>query len=167
MRAALAFRAVVVAATLASVVATASCDDDNGELEASRELLERVLGMDYRTWQRPEGWETLRESGAPHGKYTEIFVNDVIVEALASDAPLEAWPVGAIIVKDGWKNEEASDRAILAIMEKRDAGWYWEEYSGAIESDSLPAFAGQAPDPRLCTDCHAGGSDFVHAFTLP
>jgi len=45
-------------------------------------------------------------------------------------------------------------------MEKRRDGWFWAEF----DDDGEPKFSGR---PSKCTDCHASGSDFVRAFSLP
>jgi len=84
-------------------------------------------------------------------------VNAVISAALAAAEPLAAWPGGSIIVKDGFSGAELE---IIAIMEKRNDGWYFAEF----DAEDNPDYSGH---PDICIDCHKSGSDFVRAFQLP
>jgi hypothetical protein len=129
---------------------------DNQDDGGARALLARVQRENYRGWDRAPGYETRRPTGAPHGKEVDIYVNDVVVQAIQTQG-LKAWPVDSVIVKDGW---DGSDLDIVAIMEKRSDGWYWAEY----DSDGDPDFSGR---PDICIECHASGSDYVRAFALP
>jgi hypothetical protein len=138
---------------IAGLVACRENDDPMG----AEDLLEQVQAQDYRSWQRAPGYEERRTSDAPHSDNVEIFVNDVVAGALAAPGTTE-WPVGSIIVKDGYT--DAGELSLTALMEKRDDGWYWAEYDG--EGTSL--YSGK---PAICTDCHGSGSDFVRAFALP
>lgn len=135
--------------------AVAGCGDDQDPAGA-RELLDRVRAEDYRSWERAPGYEERQGSRAPHSDAVEIFVNDVVGEALASTEPLESWPVGSIVVKEGYSGSRLE---LIALMEKRETGWFWAEFFG---NDSK--YSGQ---PDVCIDCHRRGADFVRAFPLP
>jgi hypothetical protein len=87
----------------------------------------------------------------------EIFVNDVVADALASEG-LAEWPVGSLIVKDGYADDGTLE--LVALMEKRQDGWFWAELDG--EGNAL--YSGE---PAICVDCHDAGSDLVRAFSLP
>jgi hypothetical protein len=141
-----------VFAGLGVAMLAGGCGDDQAPGEA-RELLDRVRAEDYRAWTRAPGYETRRSSRAPHSDAVEIFVNEPIVAALETTPPVAEWPVGAIIVKEGW---DGGDLELIALMEKREDGWFWAEFFG---SDSK--YSGR---PELCIDCHARGDDFVRAF---
>jgi hypothetical protein len=144
------------------------CESPAPELGDERELLTRVRGDAYESWTRAPGWEELQASNVQHGAFTEVFLNEIVVEALTADPKSQTtWPLGSIIVMDGWYDEERAERATLAIMEKRAEGWYFEEYTGAVAEDAVPRFGGQHPDPDLCVGCHAAGDDYVRAFDLP
>jgi len=130
----------------------AACGDDQ-DPKGARELLDRVRAEDYPAWTRAPGYETRRSSRAPHSESVDIYINEVVVTALEADPPVEAWPVGSIIVKEGW---DGGDRELIALMEKREDGWFWAEFFG---SDSK--YSGK---PELCIDCHRSGDDFVRAF---
>ena len=143
-------RAVLLAASLGG------CGDNQDDAGARR-LLARVRADDYRSWERAPGWSTRRATSAPHGETVDIYVNDVVSEALVVGEPLARWPKDSIVVKDGW---DGSDLEIIAIMEKRSDGWYWAEF----DSDGDPDYSGR---PDTCIDCHSDGSDYVRAFRLP
>jgi hypothetical protein len=138
------------------LVVLAGCGDDQDPAGA-RELWRRITAEDYRSWQRAPGYETTRSSGAPHGNRVDIYVNEVVVDALAAGEALDQWPEGSLIVKDGFDD---SDLDLVAAMERRAAGWFWAEYDD--EGDTI--YSGK---PELCTDCHASGEDGVRAFSLP
>jgi Cytochrome P460 len=138
------------------LMALAGCGDDQDPAGA-RELWRRITAEDYRSWQRAPGYETTRSSRAPHGNRVDIYVNEVVADALAAGEPLDQWPEGALIVKDGFDD---SDLDLVAAMEKRAVGWFWAEYDD--EGDSI--YSGT---PELCTDCHDSGEDGVRAFSLP
>lgn len=118
---------------------------------------------DYRqTYARAPGWEEPRmESFGPHGEVVDIYINDVLEDALDSEG-LEQWPEGSIIVKDGWEDAEGESLRFIAVMKKRgDGTWFWAEY----DSDENVYVAGE--DDETCTGCHSSGEDQVRAFPLP
>lgn len=130
---------------------------DNQDDAGARRLLARVRAEHYQTWDRAPGFESRRASDAPHSDAVDIYVNDVIAEVLAVGEPFDAWPEGSIVVKDGF---DGGDLDIIAIMEKRDDGWYWAEY----DNDGDPDYSGR---PDICIDCHTSGSDYMRGFRLP
>jgi hypothetical protein len=135
------------------LVALVGCGD-NQDPGGARALWERIHELDYRSWERAPGYEARRPSDAPHSDAVEIFVNDVVSDALRADETLTRWPEGSLIVKDGWDGDELE---LVAVMRKRADGWYWAEYDG----DGSAAYSGV---PSLCTGCHSSGDDFVRAF---
>jgi hypothetical protein len=145
---------MLLAVSLFSVV---SCGDDQ-DPEGAKDLLQSVRDDDYTSWARAPGYEGREPSSAPHGDQVEIFMNDVVEQALAAGDALSEWPVGSVIAKDGYTDD--GELELIAIMEKRDDGWYWAEYDGEGES----IYSGK---PSVCIDCHASGSDYVRAFSLP
>ena len=145
--------ALLCASLLLSIVACRQNDDPEG----ADELLGRVQAESYQSWDRAPGYEERTPSAAPHSDNVEIFVNDVVAEALGQEG-LDEWPVGSIIAKDGYDDE--GELALVALMEKREDGWYWAEYDG----EGAVLYSGK---PQVCLDCHDSGSDFVRAFALP
>lgn len=140
---------------LLAVVALAACRNQD---EAGAEALwDEVHDAEYTAWARAPGFPGRTPSTASHGDNVDIYINDVLVEALASGEKLTAWPEGSIIVKDGFTGEKPR---LVAIMEKRENGWFWAEY----EPDGAVDFSGE---PRVCTKCHDAGADFVRAFGFP
>lgn len=117
----------------------------------------------FNSWQRAPGYPRRMPSLTAHSKAVEIFVNDKITTVLTTPTtqPVTQWPVGSVIVKEGFSG---STRKIVAAMEKRDSGWFWAEYNGT--GDTL--FSGSSPS--TCIDCHDNrkdSSDWVYAFELP
>jgi hypothetical protein len=145
-----------IALAAVCLAAGSACTDDQDPRGAA-ELYERLQAEGYRDWARAPGYEARRSSSAPHGNEVDIFMNDVVAAALSEGAPIEAWPEGSLIVKDGWDGDELD---LVAAMEKRDGRWYWAEWDG--EGSSL--FSGE---PEVCIDCHASGDDYVRAFGFP
>lgn len=139
---------------LIAVVCLAACGDDQAPEEAAA-LLERIRAEDYRAWERAPGYETRQPAASPHADEVDIYVNSIVADALAGEA-LDEWPVGALIVKDGW---DGDDLELIALMEKQEDGWFWAEY---FDGDSK--YSGR---PEVCLDCHDAGDDYVLAFSLP
>lgn len=145
-----------VAALVTLLLLGCSSDDKNQDEDGALALLARVEREGYRDWARAPGWAE-RSGPSVHSESADIFINDPVAALLASGQHADAFPVGSVIVKDGYNGDEL---ALTAIMEKRSDGWYWAEYSAAGE----PAFSGH---PDVCIDCHRIGSDHVRAFALP
>ena len=140
-----------------SLASAAACRQ-NDDPDAAVDLLARVQEEDYASsWDRAPNYPERTPSTAPHSDNVEIFVNDVVAEALGTDG-LTQWPVGSIIAKDGYADDGTLE--IVALMEKGDSGWFWAEY----DAEGTPLYSG---DAQICIDCHDTGSDFVRAFSLP
>jgi len=149
------FRCSSAAILACAAALCAGCGDDgNQDADGARALLARVQADGYRSWDRAPGWEERRASSGAHAKAVDIFVNDRVAEALATQPERAALPAGSVIVKDGY---DGDDFRLTAIMEKRNDGWYWAEYSAAGD----PSFSGH---PNVCLNCHRTGNDFVRAF---
>ncbi len=132
------------------------------------EIRDQLRDDDYRnTYARAPGWTEgrLPAAGGPHGGHIDIYINDVMEEAIAeagaSGDALERWPEGSIIVKDGWNASEGGQLQYLSFMERRDGGWFWGEYRG----NGRLVSAGKNDD--TCVGCHLAGEDQVRAFGLP
>lgn len=151
---------VLALAVLAASVAACGQDDDP---EGARVLWEKInAGPGFRSWERAPGFPTRKPSFTAHSEAVEIFVNADVTTALVAPraTPLTEWPVGSIIVKEGFRG---GSRRLVAAMEKRADGWFWAEYDDGGDSK----YSGK---PSVCTDCHdnrKGYSDWVYAFELP
>ena len=152
-------------AVLALALVMAACGQDD-DPEGARVLWAKVnAGEGFRSWARAPGFATRKPSFTLHANAVEIFVNDDVAKALSTPRAelLTEWPVGSIIVKEGFSSDSRDSRKLVAIMEKRADGWFWAEYDGG--GDSI--YSGR---PSVCTDCHdnrKGYSDWVYAFELP
>ena len=153
-------RRVLVVLALAVLVACKQNDDPDG----ARALYARISeGAGYRAWRRAPGFPVRKPSFTAHASAVEIFVNEPIANALDGPEAVKEWPVGSIVVKEGY---DGTSRSLVAIMEKRAPGpdgWFWTETDGEGE----PVWSGR---PSVCLDCHdarAGYSDWVYSFELP
>lgn len=136
------------------VVLLAGCR--NQDPAGAEALWDEIHAADYRSWQRAPGYPE-RAPSSVHGREMDIFVNDVVSDAVAAGEPLSAWPEGALIVKDGY---DKGALTLLAVMEKREGGWFWAEYQETGEVI-------ESGQPRNCVKCHDAGDDYVRAFKLP
>ncbi len=147
---------VVVALALGAGLACGQDDDPEG----ARILWEKVnAGPGFPSWQRAPGFATRKPSFTAHANAVEVFVSPEIGAVLGRRLVTE-WPVGSIVVKEGFSG---SSRKLVAIMEKRTDGWFWAEYDDA----GSPLFSGR---PSVCVDCHDNRksySDWVYSFELP
>lgn len=142
-----------------TALATTGCGDDQAPDEG-RALYERIMSENYQSFQTAPGYETRLPSQAPHSDETQIFVNGTVADVLAAGEPITEWPVGSLIVKDGYTDDGELD--LIAAMDKRDDGWFWAEWLDA--SDSETDFSGK---PDKCISCHEAGDDFVQGFAFP
>lgn len=144
--------------TTAALSALGACGDNQQPAEA-RALWRHLQEIDYRSFARAPGYETRQPSNAPHSGRVDTYVNDVVAAALDAGEPLDEWPIGSLIVKDGFAGSRLD---LVAVMEKRDDGWFWAEYV-----DPGSGEAKYSGTPGICIDCHDRGGDFVRAFPLP
>lgn len=159
---------------LAVVVLAAACDDEAipaGDPSAAPDaLLQEVQKRGYRDWTRAPKHEMRVATNAPHGRGVEVFVDEVMAEALANSDGLgrTQWPEGGTIVLEGYAEAMLAEGAAadtpvqLAIMQKHGGTWHWEQYQA--EDLTQPRFEGR---PDVCVGCHVGTQDFVRGFSLP
>lgn len=120
---------------------------------AARTLLERVQSDRYEEWS-----ELAIEGDAPHGHWSIVFANDVLVDAEAGDV-LERWPDDTVVVCEG-RDEAEGPATTIQIMTRDGGGWTWAQYDGEGE----PLLFGSEP---ACSHCHAAGDDYLRSFSLP
>jgi hypothetical protein len=150
---------------LAVAIAGGACGQDD-DPEGARVLWEKInAGSGFRAWQRAPGFPKRKPSFTAHADAVEIWVSKEISVALGAppSAPLAEWPVGSIVVKEGFADTTGDRRKLVAVMEKRTDGWFWAEYDDGGESK----YSGR---PGVCVDCHDNRraySDWVYAFELP
>ena len=142
-----------------SVLGLSSCGD-NQDPEGARAFWEEIQSLNYRSFARAPGYATRSSSNAPHGDEVDIYINEVVEEALQASSPITTWPIGSLIIKDGFDDNGVHE--LVAVMEKRESGWYWAEYFD-LESGEAK-FSGQ---PQICLSCHQSGADYVLAFPFP
>lgn len=135
-------RRSVRVATICAIAALAACRD-NAEGDAAAQLLDEVQQMQYRTWTRAPGYTTRMPSTSPHGDEVDIFVNEAVASALGSPNALTAWPVGSVIVKDGYAS--TGELEVTAILSKEDDGWFW----ASTTRPARPSTRGRPPFARV------------------
>jgi hypothetical protein len=149
------FKNLAVSLGIAALMGT-GCGD-NQEPEAADNFWERIHSLNYESFSRAPGYETRRDSNAPHGGAVDIYVNPVIQAVITENTPLTEWPVDSLVVKNGFDGDALT---LVAAMEKRADGWFWAEY----DEEGSAIYSGK---PDLCINCHDVGSDFMRAFALP
>jgi hypothetical protein len=150
-----------------AVITSAGCGQDD-DPEGARVLWDKVnAGAGFASWQRAPGYGVRRASFTAHASAVEIFVSPEVTATLtppaARTAPVTAWPVGAIIVKEGFSSVTHGSRKSVAVMERRQDGWFWAEY----DDGGTSIYSGR---PTVCVDCHShrqSYSDWVYSFELP
>jgi hypothetical protein len=148
---------------LAGALGACGQDDDP---EGARVLWAKInAGPGFRSWERAPGYPVRKPSFTAHAGAVEIFVSKELSGALATRGPMPVaeWPVGSVIVKEGFARTTGDSRSLVAVMEKRADGWFWAEYDDGGESK----YSGR---PAACVDCHdnrKGYSDWVYSFELP
>jgi hypothetical protein len=134
-----------------------SSEDDKAE---ANRLLADVQSRPYQNFQRAPGWETSRRTGttAHHGRFLDVYMNDVLASAVSSGASAP-WPLGSLLVKDGWTDPEGKQKFQTAILRKEATGvWFGAEFSSSGEVLE----AGR--NFEECNGCHGGGKDYLLAF---
>jgi len=148
----------------AAAAAAMACDSGAAPEEPDNELLVAVQEAKYTEWTRAPGKEEREPTFAPHLGAVEVFINDVVVRAIANEdgLGLKEWPEGSTIVLEGYVDIETSELAQVAIMQKYHGSWRWELYEA--EDLERPRFKGR---PDVCLGCHNTGQDFTRSFSLP
>lgn len=141
---------------LAVGLALTACGGEDVDEAGARELWQRIHDQEYRSWSPAPGWESRQPTVSAHGQEADIFINTALEEAL-EESDLTAWPVGSLLVKDGYRGGSV---ALIAAMEKRDGGWYFAEWDGG----GSVKYAGS---PEVCRSCHDSAEDSVFAVGLP
>lgn len=157
-------RAMFRGTALILLAFSAGCDSAASEELPDNDLLLEVQKAKYREWDRGPGKDERTPSLAPHAGAVEVFINDVVAEALANadGLGLKAWPEGSTVVLEGYVDVETTELAQLAIMQKHHGVWRWEQYQG--DELERPRFKGR---PDVCLGCHDTGQDFTRSFSLP
>ena len=154
-------RSFACAVALVVAAVSAGCRD-NQDPQGADALWARVSQSGYRQWTRARAYPKREPSFTLHGGSVEIFLSPALAAARDGKAPLQQFPDGAMVVKEGYSGT-SDDLAIVAVMEKRAGEWYFAEYSG----DGEALFSGK---PKICVDCHEARqnqSDWLFTVELP
>jgi hypothetical protein len=99
-------------------------------------------------------------SSGPHAGQTKVvYANKVASAAWKTKKPL---PVGSIVTKTAGP---AATPTLIAIMEKRSSGWYYEEY--LPEGGRYVLKFGGPGQQQACAGCHTGAKAKDYLFTRP
>ena len=137
------------------IFACSTTDQADPHIVLARNYLEEF--SDFETWEQDSSWEGVQPSQSAHGPAVQIWLNELAMTALRNG---HAYPDGAAIFKEGYVDEEGTQRKALTIMVKKedfapDTGdWFWAVYSNTDDVEMAGA-------PEYCLSCHAASSDYV------
>ncbi|MEZ4265573.1 MAG: hypothetical protein R3F39_04280 [Myxococcota bacterium] len=130
---------------------------DTGEVPpvSGPELLTWLQAGNYAAWASES---SAHESGGPHFGQVRVFINPILAASLAAgDA---TYPKGAAAVKELFGETATATASSWSVWVKTDAdsngglSTYWYEiFDGSVFANAKGAL--------ICTDCHAGGADFL------
>jgi hypothetical protein len=149
-------------------------NDDPDGAKALYAKANEGAGFRAAPWRRAPDFPERKPSFTAHSREVEIWVNEPMAKALDGIESTRVtnekgvlvrneWPVGSIIVKEGFSGDE---RQIVAIMERRADGWVWIETDGEGE----PLWSATNGKPDICVGCHdnrADYSDWVYSIEFP
>lgn len=150
--------------SLVLLLASSCASDSHEASESDRRTAEILLGelqtQNYRAFATAPGWESPHKKGSTqhHGGFLDVYVNRTLADAISrgNSAP---WPVGAIVVKDGWNDGSGTQAFQTAILKKTGNGvWFGAELTPSgtvIEAGS---------HVEECNGCHNRGSDYLLSF---
>lgn len=99
-------------------------------------------------------------TGGPHaGQQKVVYANGIASKDWKSGKALAP---GSIVVKTAGP---ANAPTLIATMEKRQSGWYYEEY--LPEGGKYVLKFGGPGGQGLCLGCHSGAKDKDYLFTRP
>lgn len=99
-------------------------------------------------------------AGGPHaGQPKVVYANPAAAREWKGG---KALPLGSIVVKT---TGPAGAPTLIAVMEKRAEGWYYEEYLPEAGKYALK-FGGPGKQ-QLCAGCHTGAKAKDYLFTRP
>jgi hypothetical protein len=122
---------------------------------AEEDLYGEIRELDYESWATAPGHQSRQKARGPHGDEVQVRLSPEAEDALADG--VDVWPVGAVIVKDVYRDGALEQ---IAAMKKTNEGWYWGEW----DSRGEPIAEGLRID--LCEGCHRRGTDGTLAVSL-
>lgn len=150
--------AAVAVTACGGAAAPGSSAEDPQAAGPAKALWDKIEVANYeKSWQRAPGYDTAQPAKGPHGAKVEIYLDPIA--GAAEEANAAAFPVDAVIVKDGLGASGALD-TISAMTKQADGKWFWAEYrpDGSVIAEGV-----EVPG---CANCHRSGKDFVRAFDL-
>lgn len=122
---------------------------DSGTPATRAGLLSIAQSGAYLSWKAEAA---PHQTAGPHGGQVRTFVNDVLYASLKAGNRMH--PNGSIAVKELFSNGARNGWAIDA----KDDDGVWTFYEGFEPQLNQYFFRGSG---NLCSNCHAGGVDFV------
>ncbi|MFK7825660.1 MAG: cytochrome P460 family protein [Oligoflexales bacterium] len=129
----------------------------DGLEDTSEQGIEDFLALNsFQNWILRQ--EQPIETSAPHGQFTQTFVNQTAEKSLR--AGNQSMPVGSVIVKIMYQQDARTEfgRALMVktSTSKGNSNWTW--YEGFTNTSRRPFYG---PGLALCVGCHSAGRDFV------
>lgn len=113
---------------------------------------------EYGKWEKV-AVKGLPTSGPHAGEAKLVYANPLATQDWKSGKEL---PIGSIVVKTAGP---AGAPTLVAVMEKRQGGWYYEEYFP--EGGKYVLKFGGPGGQQLCLGCHSGAKAKDFLFTRP
>src|SRR3954464_14742615 len=94
-----------IATLLLIWVGAGGCANHNEDPDGAAVLLAKVTSQGYRAWARAPGHEGRTPGTGPHGGAIDVYVNNVVHDAVVKGQTIAAWPAASLIVKDGFDGD--------------------------------------------------------------
>ena len=148
---------IALATVLLLALSTLSACGASEEETTSTNLWAKINKDRYRTFSKAPEWPTRRTSDSSiHAGTAEIYANRLFQEEYCKNDSLNSWPVGTLIVKEGFDGDTVK---VIAAMSKTAEGvWDFAEWDNA----GAPIDSG-----AKCLSCHKSGNDYVKGFRFP
>src|SRR5207253_5819231 len=103
---------------LAAVIGAAACGGQDDDPNGAKELYAKInAAPGFQAWSRAPNYGTRMPSNTVHGRSVDVYVSKEVSAVLAGPKAITTWPVGSVIVKDGYCR--CGNRDSIAVMEKR------------------------------------------------
>jgi hypothetical protein len=145
---------------LTSIACKDKDGDTGGDGAAQAEALWDEMNG-YSGWPQVAPWEGVQASGAAHGAFVQIWVNDVAQAGAAAGGT--DFAEGSVLVKESYDSADGGATGVTAMKKTGgagDGGWIFAKFGvdGTVELAGDEASGG-------CAGCHSAGPDYSLAWS--